>query len=108
MTLYEIMQENCQKFKFSKHGVLYLNTFEKKEEKVEEAKYKNKPFSLWKTENAKKIAKEAKNEINKARLHGNPNNANYELQDGVLRFVPGKAKVKTEEVVKDDAEEAVG
>jgi hypothetical protein len=101
MTIYEIMQENQQKFKFSKNGNLYLNTFEKREE-PKNAKLKNKPFALWKTEDAKRIAKKAKDEMNKARVHGNPNNANYEMQDGVLHFVPGKPKVKVEEVVKEE------
>ena len=41
MTLYEIMQEQGKKFKFSKSGVLYLNDFEHKEE-ITKAKYKNK------------------------------------------------------------------
>lgn len=104
MTIYEAMQENQQKFKFSKSGVLYLNTFEKKEEpKI--AKFKDKPFALWKAEEAKKITKKAKDEMNKARVHGNPNNANYEMQDGVLHFVPGKPKVKVEEVVKEEESE---
>ena len=43
--------------------------------------------------------------MNKARVHGNPNNANYEMQDGVLRFVPGKPKVKVEEVIKEEESE---
>ena len=103
MTIYEAMQENQQKFKFSKSGVLYLNTFEKKEE-PKTAKLKDKPFALWKAEEAKKITKKAKDEMNKARVHGNPNNANYEMQEGILHFVPGKAKVKVEEVVKDEDE----
>ena len=103
MTIYEMMQENQQKFKFSKSGVLYLNTFERKEE-PKKAKLKDKPFALWKTEEAKKINNIVKDEMNKARVHGNPNNANYEMQEGILRFVPGKPKVKVEEVVKDEDE----
>ena len=104
MTIYEAMQENQQKFKFSKSGILYLNTFEKREE-PKKAKLKDKPFALWKTEEAKKITKKAKDEMNKARVHGNPNNANYEMQEGILRFVPGKVKVKVEEVVKEEESE---
>lgn len=103
MTIYEMMQENQQKFKFSKSGILYLNTFEKREE-PKKAKLKDKPFALWKAEEAKKITKKAKNEMNKARVHGNPNNANYEMQEGILHFVPGKVKVKVEEVIKDNSE----
>ena len=107
MTIYEALQEQHKKFKFSKKGILYLNEFEVEEE-PQKAKFKNKPFALWKAEEAKKINKEAKNEMNKARVHGNPNNANYELQDGVLRFVPGKAKKKIEDVIKEEDEDAVG
>jgi len=103
VTIYEMMQENQQKFKFSKSGILYLNTFEKREE-PKKAKLKDKPFALWKAEEAKKITKKAKNEMNKARVHGNPNNANYEMQEGILHFVPGKVKVKVEEVIKDNSE----
>lgn len=104
MTIYEMMQENQQKFKFSKSGILYLNTFEKREE-PKKAKLKDKPFALWKTEEAKKINKTVKDEMNKARVHGNPNNANYEMQEGILHFVPGKPKVKVEEVIKDEVTE---
>lgn len=103
MTLYEIMQEQGKKFKFSKSGVLYLNDFEHKEE-IPKAKYKNKPFSLWKSEEGKKIDKSAKDEINKARIHGNPNFANYELSEGILKFVPGKVKPKEEEEVNKEEE----
>lgn len=94
MTIYEIMQEQNKKFKFSKHGVLYLNEFSPKEESVTKAKYKDKPFALWKVEEGKRITKVAKDEINKARIHGNPVNANYELQDGILHFVQGKPEEK--------------
>lgn len=96
MTIYEAMQENCQKFKFSNSGVLYLNTFERHEQPHTKS---NKPFSLWKTEEGRNIGKKAKAEINKARVHGN-RNSSFEMQDGVLKFVPNKNIIK--EVTEED------
>ena len=100
MNIYDHMQEACQKFKFSNSGVLYINTFERKEEPHTKS---NKPFSLWRIEEGKQISTKAKAEINKARTHGN-RNSSYELHDGILKFVPGKPVPKEEEVKEEEAE----
>lgn len=94
MNIYEHMQEAKQKFKFSNNGVLYINTFEPKE--VPHTK-SNKPFSLWKIEEGKRISNKVKAEINKARTHGN-RNSSFELRDGILKFVQGKPVPKEEKV----------
>lgn len=106
MTIYEALQEQNKKFKFSKSGVLYLNTFEPRENS-EKAKLKDKPFALYKTEESKRIDKKAKAEINKARVHGNAANATYEMQEGILHYVanPVKAKKKEEDIVEEATEE---
>lgn len=95
MTIYEAMQEAHQKFKFSKSGVLYLNTFEKKDN-VKPHKLSKKPFALWKAEEGRRIADVVKEEINKARV-GGYKEANYEMKDGYLHFVPEKNKPKKKE-----------
>ena len=102
MTIYEILQEEQKKFKFSKKGILYLNSFAKEEE--DKPKRKDKPFSLYKVEEGKRINKKAKDEMNKARAHGNPTNATYEMKEGILHFVPSKTapKVEEEEVKEEE------
>lgn len=96
MTIYEHLQEVNRKFKFSNNGVLYLNSFERKEQPHTKS---NKPFSLWKTEEGRNISKKAKAEINKARVHGN-RNSSFEMQNGILNFVQGKPAPK--EVKEED------
>ena len=79
MTIYENMQEKGQKFKFSKAGVLYLNTFEvKKANKVQ-----HKPYYLWKREEGKRIADKALAEINRAKDDKEPT---FELVNGMLVY----------------------
>lgn len=107
MTIYEILQEQQKKFKFSKKGILYLNEFEVKEE-PKKSKVNKKPFMLYKLEEGRAINKKAKNEMNKARVHGNSQFATYELgKDGVLEFVPASEvarRVKEEAEAKKKAE----
>ena len=107
MTIFEIMQEQQKKFKFSKKGILYLNEFEVKEE-PKKSKVNKKPFMLYKLEESKAINKKAKDEINKARVHGNSQFATYELgKDGVLEFVPASEiarRAKEEAEAKKQAE----
>lgn len=83
MTIYENMQEKGQKFKFSKAGVLYLNTFEVKKPK----KVQSNPYCLWKLEEGKRISDKALAEINRAKDDKDPN---FELVDGVFMYKKAK------------------
>ena len=93
MTIFDVMQEKGQKFKFSKQGVLYLNNFEVKETE----KVAKKPYCLWKIEEGKRITNKALFELNRARVSGEKE-PNFELKDGVLEFVPNQKKKKANKV----------